>query len=80
MKYSPEKQEIRRKDLFKIKRLQLHPDTEKIIKNAVHDFTGNGVVLESAIGELFIGQFYGWRILLMVHGSTTYINMKKYLE
>ncbi len=65
--------------ISKAKRLQLHPDTEEIIRNAVTSFEGISTTLESAIGALIFGQFYGWRVLRIVHSSSTYNKYEKIL-
>ncbi|MBL1142714.1 MAG: hypothetical protein HND53_11850 [Proteobacteria bacterium] len=79
-KLSSEKQKLLKKESTLIKKLDLHPDTEKVIKNAVHNFNGVGTTLESAIGAFLIGQFYGWRILRLIHGSTTYNKYEEILK
>jgi len=47
----------------------------KITNEAVSNFTGNANELESAIGLLWTGQYYGWKVLLLVHDRKT---IKKY--
>ena len=72
MKLSPEKQKLLKKETTAIKKLDLHPNTEKIIKDAALNFHGQLPALEGAIGALYAGQIYGWRVLRVAHGSTTY--------
>ena len=42
----------------------------EISNKAISNFHGNGRVLESALGALMVGQFIGWRPLLLMHGSS----------
>lgn len=42
-----------------------------IIYEAVMEFEGQADELESAIGSLFFGLFYGWRVLYVVHSKRT---------
>ena len=79
-KTSPEKQKLLKKEYALIKKLDLHPDTEKIIKNAALGFKGQLPTLEGAVGALYIGQIYGWRVLRIAHGSTTYNNYETILD
>ena len=48
-------------------------DEELAIKleQAVKNFQGNATTLESAIGAIFIGQCFGWRMLKMIHNPST---------
>ena len=42
----------------------------EISNKAISNFHGNGRVLESALGALMVGQFIGWRPLLLMHGGS----------
>ena len=50
-------------------------DFVQIIDKAIDGFTGQSDKLESAIGMLMIGRFYGWRVLMLIHSRDT---IKKY--
>ena len=78
-KIPPEVQKIINKESALIKKLDFHPDTEKIIKKAIDNFEGQYPTLESAIGALVLGQFVGWRVLRIIHGSNTYNKYEKIL-
>ncbi|MCC5880723.1 MAG: hypothetical protein JJU03_12600 [Idiomarina sp.] len=45
------------------------------IEKVTKEFSGQINSLESAIGAIFIGQTYGWRVLRMIHSANT---LKKY--
>ena len=50
------------------------PDSNQLIKTvtqAIMDFRGPLPELESAIGMLFLGYTFGWRVLYMVHSIRT---------
>ena len=42
----------------------------KFLIKLFQNFHGNGRVLESALGALMVGQFIGWRPLLLMHGGS----------
>ncbi len=46
-----------------------------IIEKAINDFKGDIPVLESAIGSLYVGRKYGWKVLYIIHDMRT---LKKY--
>ena len=48
-----------------------------VIDRAVDEFHGELDELESAIGMLFIGRQYGWRVILLIHSPAT---VRKYLK
>ena len=50
-------------------------DFVHIIDKAIDDFEGNSNELETAIGMLMIGRFYGWRVVMLIHSRST---VKKY--
>lgn len=54
-------------------------DLDEIIKQACVNYHGEAAILESAIGALFIGRLYGWRVLRIVHMRTTYNRYQKVL-
>jgi len=70
---------IRKQELSKLRRLEFYPSIEKIMKNAAFKFSGNLPTLESAVGAFIIGQMYGWRVLRIIHGSSTYNKYEKIL-
>lgn len=45
--------------------------------SAAKDFEGQGPNLESAIGMLFVGRLYGWKVLYLIHSRRT---VDKYAE
>lgn len=47
------------------------PDLAKIADDAICNFKGNANELEKAIGVLFVGQQYGWKVMLLVHDKKT---------
>lgn len=52
--------------------LNLNDQQAKIVGQAIADYRGNVVRLESAVGALVVGSNYGWRLLKIVHSSSTY--------
>ncbi|MBS0584446.1 MAG: hypothetical protein JSS42_15230 [Proteobacteria bacterium] len=46
-------------------------DLVKIVSDAIVNFRGTSDELESAIGMLFLGHAFGWRIMYMVHSMAT---------
>lgn len=56
-------------------KLKLTKEQEKTIQHSLVRYRGNAVALESALGALFIGANYGWRVLKIIHSPATY---KKY--
>ena len=38
-----------------------------IMKRAVDEFHGDSSQLESAIGALILGQYVGWKVLMLIH-------------
>ncbi|WP_139558302.1 hypothetical protein [Methylotetracoccus oryzae] len=59
--------------------LVLDEATEKVILQHMDDFKGLGTTLESALGALVIGQYFGWRVLKLVHNPATYRQYEKVL-
>lgn len=50
------------------------PDAESLVKlvsDAITNFKGQGNELESALGMLFMGHAFGWRVLYMFHSIAT---------
>ena len=43
------------------------------------EFRGVGTTLESALGALIIGQYFGWRVLKLMHNPATYRRYEKTL-
>ena len=52
----------------------------KIAEQAAIKFKGNANELESAIGLLFVGQQYGWKVMLLVHDKKTIRKYEKILD
>ena len=50
-------------------------DFVHIIDKAIDEFEGQATELESAIGMLMVGRFYGWRVVMLIHSRST---VKKY--
>ncbi len=46
---------------------------------AVYDFAGTLETLESAIGFMFVGHYYGWKVLYLVHSKKTVRNYEELL-
>ncbi len=42
-----------------------------IVHEAVTNFSGTSDKLESAIGFLYVGHYYGWKILYLIHSKRT---------
>lgn len=67
--------ELRQVDAMKIDWERI----ESIINQAAKTYTGDMNVLESAIGALVMGQFFGWRVLRIIHGSSAYARYQRIL-
>lgn len=61
------------------KLLALDPETEQRILKALDDFQGLGTTMESAVGALVMGQYFGWRVLKLLHNPGTYRRYEKVL-
>lgn len=48
-----------------------------IVNKAIDEFGGNSQELKGAIGTLFIGQHYGWKVMVLIHDKKT---IRKYEE
>jgi len=59
--------------------LVLDEETEQKILTHMFDFVGNCTTLESALGALIIGQYFGWRVLKLLHNPATYRRYEKIL-
>lgn len=57
----------------------LTSELTKIIEKASEQYSGDVTILESAIGALIIGRMYGWRVLRLVHGSSSYARYERIL-
>lgn len=57
--------------------VELPPDEQlvTIVKKAIDNFKGQSPELESAIGFLFMGHAFGWKMMHLVHSQAT---VKKY--
>jgi hypothetical protein len=54
-------------------------DLVKVVSEAIRNFRGPLPELESAIGMLFLGYTFGWRVLYMVHSRATVRKYEKIL-
>jgi hypothetical protein len=61
------------------KLLVLDEETEQIILQHIRDFRGLGTTIESALGALVVGQYFGWRVLKLMHNPATYRKYEKAL-
>ncbi len=61
------------------KLLILNDETEQKILQHMQQFRGVGTTLESALGALVLGQFFGWRVLKILHNPATYRSYEKVL-
>ncbi len=59
--------------------LMLDEETEQIILQQMKEFRGVGTTLESALGALVMGQYFGWRVLKILHNPGTYRRYEKAL-
>lgn len=59
--------------------LDLDEATEQVILQHMDDFRGIATTLESALGALVIGQYFGWRVLKLIHNPATYRRYEKVL-
>ncbi len=55
-------------------------ELEEIAKKASIDFKGQLPSLETAIGAMYVGQLYGWKVLRIIHGSNAYSKYEKILD
>lgn len=51
----------------------------QIAEQANENFRGQAQELESAIGMLFLGQYYGWKVLYLTHSKATIRKYEKIL-
>ena len=61
------------------KLLVLDEETEQTILQHMKEFRGVGTTLESALGALILGQYFGWRVLKLLHNPATYRIYEKVL-
>ncbi len=61
------------------KLLVLDEETEEVILQQMREFRGIGTTLESALGALVLGQYFGWRVLKLLHNPATYRRYEKAL-
>ena len=52
----------------------------QIAQNAILNYSGDIDVLNSALGMLFTGHYYGWRFLYIVHSKRTVRKYEKVLN
>lgn len=51
----------------------------KVANRAIEDFEGNGTELQNALGVLFMGQRFGWKVLYLIHDRKTIRKYQKIL-
>ncbi len=61
------------------KLLVLSAEDEQTILQHMKEFRGVGTTLESALGALVMGQYFGWRVLKILHNPGTYRRYEKVL-
>lgn len=61
------------------KLLVLSEEDEQTILQHMKEFRGVGTTLESALGALILGQYFGWRVLKLLHNPATYRIYEKVL-
>lgn len=54
-------------------------ELHKIVDAAIQKYHGRGTTLESAIGALYVGHAYGWRVMFLMHNRTTIRGYEKTL-
>jgi hypothetical protein len=59
--------------------LDLDEETEQKILQQLNEFQGIGTTMESALGALIMGQYFGWRVLKLLHNPATYRRYEKIL-
>ncbi len=59
--------------------LVLNEEDEQTILQHMKEFRGVGTTLESALGALILGQYFGWRVLKLLHNPATYRIYEKVL-
>ena len=59
--------------------LVLSEEDEQTILQHMKEFRGVGTTLESALGALILGQYFGWRVLKLLHNPATYRSYEKIL-
>lgn len=52
----------------------------QIAQTAIYNYSGDIDVLNSALGMLFTGHYYGWRFLYIVHSKRTVRKYEKVLN
>ena len=55
-------------------------DLMPIVSEAIRKFVGQGPELESAIGMLFVGHAYGWKVIHLIHSQATVRKYEAILE
>jgi|CXWL01.1.fsa_nt_gi hypothetical protein len=68
--------ETNQKKLFD---LNLSTEQEQVLLMNIKEFRGVGTTLESALGALIMGQYFGWRVLKILHNPLTYRRYEKIL-
>lgn len=59
--------------------LNMSTEQEQILLKNIKEFRGVGTTLESALGALIMGQYFGWRVLKILHNPFTYRGYEKIL-
>lgn len=55
-------------------------ELQKIVDRAIQHYHGEGTQLESAIGALYVGHAYGWRVMYLMHNRSTIKKYEQILE
>lgn len=66
-------------DQRKLFDLNLSAEQEQILLQNIKEYRGVGTTLESALGALIMGQYFGWRVLKILHNPLTYRRYEKIL-
>lgn len=75
----PTKEERRALQKERLSTLEFHKGLDNIAKSAAFEFKGHLPSLETAIGAMYGGQIYGWKVLRIIHGSNAYAKYEKIL-
>lgn len=51
----------------------------ELVHRAIYDFAGSIDQLESALGFLYVGKYFGWRVLYVIHSKKTVATYEKIL-
>jgi len=62
--------------------MHTHSDKElvELVDKAIKEYAGDIEVLEAAIGFLFLGRKFGWRVMFFMHRQKTVKNYERILQ